>query len=476
MNSFETLGLWWLPDTPDIKISGTLSFSPDTGGNLSLFGSLNKSDQFGLNHERITIHGISQSGKEYTLLKCLNTSSSFNLPGIPTYEYNITTILEGNHFLDEEEIKFDSFRIYFSNLEDWLNQKILFFTQTIEPETNKQRYTVEYEPEQLPQHSIEGMGTIKFLYNHHSHYDPVHVIHNFSATTEFFVEFTPDSPASLEKILNYYSYHFCNFLSLAIQKPSYPLRFVGYISSHTKQIEDKQYPIPIEIFQDLIYCIKEQKRVQPYNLLFSFREIHQNFSDYYKNWVNFSEIHKPSVDLFFSLQHHDRIYLEDSFQKIIQALEAYHRRSPDYQKDFCSPEEFESLKATFLDCIPEDTPDDFKNSMKTKISYFYQYSLQRRLKEILKTCKNDYGPIILEIFGNIPEWAYNVANRRDHFTHHEQDEELDHRELFLWIIQGKLLFHIIFLREIGFDKEFIIQKIKSDDLYKQLKRGGGFIG
>ncbi len=39
-DSFEARGGWWLPERPDHKIPGILTFSPQSGGELSLLGNL----------------------------------------------------------------------------------------------------------------------------------------------------------------------------------------------------------------------------------------------------------------------------------------------------------------------------------------------------------------------------------------------------------------------------------------------------
>jgi hypothetical protein len=40
VDRFEAQGEWWLPDRPERRVSGTLSFDPDSGSTLSLIGSL----------------------------------------------------------------------------------------------------------------------------------------------------------------------------------------------------------------------------------------------------------------------------------------------------------------------------------------------------------------------------------------------------------------------------------------------------
>jgi len=39
IEKFEYKGIWWLPDKPKERISGTLKFTPDEGAILDLIGS-----------------------------------------------------------------------------------------------------------------------------------------------------------------------------------------------------------------------------------------------------------------------------------------------------------------------------------------------------------------------------------------------------------------------------------------------------
>jgi hypothetical protein len=75
MESFEEDGYWWQPENPEKRIAGRLSFNPDTGGQLSLLDDFDGIERLGKMGDQITIHGISESGKKYSLFECWKNSS-----------------------------------------------------------------------------------------------------------------------------------------------------------------------------------------------------------------------------------------------------------------------------------------------------------------------------------------------------------------------------------------------------------------
>ncbi len=469
MESFEEDGYWWQPENPEKRIAGRLSFNPDTGGQLSLLDDFDGIERLGKMGDQITIHGISESGKKYSLFECWKNSSSLGSLDFRPSGYLVTTIIKGHFFQNLEDIRFDSFNIYFSNLGDWLGQEILFVTYTQNIDTSSMSYSLEYKPEQLPEYYIPHVGKVEFHFDHKTNSEPFPVIHDFTAKTEFYVKFTPESPASYDDILNRYSSDFCNFLTLALQNPSNPNKITGYINSIKMELGEKSYPIPIEIYQDLSYLKPEKKRIHPHDLLFTYRKIQTDFSEYYQNWIGLSRAIKPSIDLYFSTQYRKSLYLEDSFQKVIQAIEVYHRRSEKYRGEFCTKEEYEPLLQSFLDQIPVTIDADFRNSLKNKLSYNYQYSLRKRIQDLLVSCVDEYGGVISDLYEKPSDWAKKVADRRNFLTHRERDQEIDYPELYLWMLQSSLLLQILFYREIGFDKESIIEMIKRNKLLEEIR-------
>jgi hypothetical protein len=96
IEEFEYKGRWWLPDDPEEKIDGTLSFTPGEGAVLDLIGSFEniKSTNYkgsitkkvwaGKPFEPEIVLGTSSDGKNITLHKCFVTNGSDSSSGFPT--------------------------------------------------------------------------------------------------------------------------------------------------------------------------------------------------------------------------------------------------------------------------------------------------------------------------------------------------------------------------------------------------------
>jgi ApeA N-terminal domain 1 len=73
----------------------------------------------------------------------------------------------------------------------------------------------------------------------------------------------------------------------------------------------------------------------------------------------------------------DRLYLEQRFLNIAQAVESYHRRRSD-KKDL-SEEDHEKR----LEKILAGTPQEYKKWLSDKLKYSNELSLRQRLKDLL---------------------------------------------------------------------------------------------
>jgi hypothetical protein len=122
MQRFEYDGIWWLPDKSDLKVSGTLTFSPDEGATLDLIGSFRDQLDFKKLSQPDIILGISANGKRITLNRCIETSSSASYPvGFQTSRFLAQMIFVGAHFQRLADIKFRNISIHYAHLDAWTN-------------------------------------------------------------------------------------------------------------------------------------------------------------------------------------------------------------------------------------------------------------------------------------------------------------------------------------------------------------------
>jgi len=94
---------------------------------------------------------------------------------------------------------------------------------------------------------------------------------------------------------------------------------------------------------------------------------------------------------------------------------------------------------------------DFRNSLRKKLEYGYEYSLRTRLKELL----NEYGSEFLGLFVNKkkPEFINDVVSTRNWLTHFDENDReeavTDNEELAYISGRLEILLTILLLNYIG---------------------------
>jgi hypothetical protein len=127
MESFECNGYWWIPNTPEKKVYGTLKFVPRDGAILELMGFFDqkissKEKQSGTSFENIEIIlGLSSEGKEITLHTCFNIQNTQLIgKGISKSKFVVSFVFLGFHFERKEDIEFKSVFVNYHLLDEWV--------------------------------------------------------------------------------------------------------------------------------------------------------------------------------------------------------------------------------------------------------------------------------------------------------------------------------------------------------------------
>ena len=148
MDSIQKDGLFWLPHNPEKDVGGRLTFSPQDGLELHLFGSLRSNPNSRLHSSLpLLIHGVTKS-TPITLSNCLlkTASESIGSGGLTVISetYRPGLVLDGEHFQDIDALKFDEAYIGLFNLNQWIWRNGV----TLDSDGNGER--IDYSPpEQL---------------------------------------------------------------------------------------------------------------------------------------------------------------------------------------------------------------------------------------------------------------------------------------------------------------------------------------
>ncbi len=127
MEEFDYWGECWLPEKPERRLGGRLSFSHERGLSLSLVGCLGHDPENDSEDEHAIVHGQAADAGSVTLRRCWHRGRSKSCsPGSPVLviaNYEARTAFLGAHFHSAEEMRFREAEVGYSHLIDWVEPR-----------------------------------------------------------------------------------------------------------------------------------------------------------------------------------------------------------------------------------------------------------------------------------------------------------------------------------------------------------------
>jgi hypothetical protein len=392
MEEFEYEGIWWLPENTENPLHGSLKYSPEGGANLEVHGSLITSAEPNAKNKPIKaidddfllrptiILGKTINGKAVTLYKCIQTSLTQHFPGLAVSQFTVYYVFVGCHFIKEDDIVFKSLLIDYSNLDDWSHVSGFKEKTEIDHDERLKKLEITYESPRVTEVSVNKYRvSISFSLDYKSK-----VYHEYNLKQKTIIKMASDTIIHFNSFISEIAAHIQNFLCLAIGNAIYPNNIIGISDARVTKFNDgKTIFNPIDIFYKLGRFSRLPLRVDVLEMLFYFEDIMNDFKLYLNNWINKAEILQPVYDLYFGILYNPSLYLNYQFLSLVQALESYHRRR--FDSKYTSDDDFDPIREIFINAIPKDINADFRDSLKNKFKYLHEYSLKKRLGEIL--CK-----------------------------------------------------------------------------------------
>lgn len=464
MEEFEYAGIWWLPEDPDNTISGTLKFDPTRGSNLKLIGSFKENKDFNTFLAPNIILGITSDGKRITLYKCRESGSQMGIPGFLSSFFVAQVIFVGHHFEREEDIVFDSLSLTYFHLEEWTRITGIKVSVITDSNSKFEELEISYI------HPKDVKATI----------DDFHISIDFSLNLSgdrikkcvleqtTIIKIEPHKQIHFNHYRKNICYHIQNFLSLAIGEAVYPLTIKGKTEAcKMKTTDNKIIYNNISIFYSMKRSAGKSKTLYPDDIFFLFEDISDDFEKYLNKWFAKSEILSPVYDLYFGTLYNPSMYLEHQFLSLIQALESYHRRV--YGGKYLSDSDYIQIYEDLIKAIPKEIDNNFRESLKQKLRHHNEFSLRKRLNEILKIC----GDVISLLICDKKEFVNDLVDTRNFLVHYDRDLEKrvkKNEELLDIVLKMKFILQICFLIELGMPMNKMRDLISRNKGYQQLAK------
>jgi len=469
---FEFTGLWREP-TGEINLTGTLKFTPNQGGRLTLVGTFKNITvgDFNVNGDKTDfndfsrqiknnpefedkkfikiLHGLTIEGKRITLYNCLESDCTFSLfNGNPVWKtvFWVQTVVIGDLYTKElDQINIKSVTIEQSFIGKWMNSFIIgrcpdFGKGELYLGTSfkEQRYCINNDLE-IVNTTIAKINESSISGN----------INNISIERKSFFNIAFSDPRTWKEYYEIVIMLRNLFFLLTHQSISIlSITFTSF-DSFMRHKGNLIYP---EMEVHFAFAVSQDFSSKLQNdFLIKYHEI-LNFDQIIKEWFsNYNEL-KPIYELLFNSMANKNMYLYHSFLSMIQALESLHRiKFPDNKS------------------IPEDQFTDLKNKINgleltedqmhlitSKLDYANELNLRKRLNHILSTELNEMK--LFKSKKSINNFVSKVVNTRNYLTHYDKSlKSKTASEPTLREITDKLQLIIYFwlLTLLGFNQQFL---------------------
>jgi hypothetical protein len=465
-------GYWCLPNTPENEIFGQFTFIPGKSLAVNLQGELSAPPDFPrfrpvFSEPSLIIGNETNQGREVTLYKCQQTGAIGFVPQKTSFIAKAAFL--GVHFNREEDVKFRSISIRFSNLEKWANKRPI---ETEFLENNFSKLNIHYESPSTVKAVINDLE-VRIVFIGPS----VSGVGNnkVSISYETRVEIVFQNEKPFEDCLTII-HRIQNFFGLAMGVPTFPISVRGLSDSNkTEIINGKSFSIPIDIYYSAASWPEALNESYEYNMLFTLPAIEDNFEVYIRNWIDNFDLLAPSINLYFSVLYNPHSFAEVKFLSLAQAIETYHRRvfGGKYQSD----KEYQSdIFMRLVAALPKVTDKDFLRSLKNRIHYGNEYSFRTRVREVVESVKEELPFAFVQSSKDRQTFITKVVDTRNYWTHYSTelaDKASQSAEERLRLTTSlQLLLEVRFLKELGFDSPTIKNLIQRSDRYKLLKNRG----
>src|SRR5437870_5645114 len=415
-------GFWWLPSSPETQLVGTITFAPRSGLKLDLVGSLIAVEKTPVSWGNFNVWGITVRGKPVSLIKAYQSSLQTHMPGSPTSRIEASRGIIGGHYQSIEDVAVHTLNVEFDYLTAWAGQTGI---SQVHDNQNKSSQIVVAPPSSIALGDFNGIQIELVPWVNHSFSREKVTLQDRcglrlkSEHARSFLDFEPLISS------------FRTLLTFAVGEPAHTGRVVGHTEDKITEIQGSPLWREVEIIREL-KVLSTKRKIQSENMLFTLRDSLPTPASASDRFRGTEQKLKAVFDLFFPTYFYPDMAPPQQFLNLVHATEAFHRATVggQYQDD----QQYENgLKKRLQKALPADLPEEFRQSLDTKFKFLHQYSLRKRLRDILRKFESLVAPYIPDrgVF------VESVAEARNSLVHASADRLLPNY-IELWKLAQQL--------------------------------------
>lgn len=410
LENLEIKGFWWKNEEPDNQFAGTFRYSPAAGAALEASEITEDLTSLQRLPDSATILGVDTSGRRITLHDCFVRRRKSGFTRISVTEYHVRIAIIGIHVTNFDTVPLSEIIADISYLKDWSG--ISGFKGNITHQTRNGKrflngFNIEYrKPTPISFRSVDG--TLLTIGSNVSF--SLDFVRKPSLNERVVAVFRPKKPSTFDLIYNKVVI-FQDFLSLAINKRC-TIQELKVVPAFT---DDQDAPRVGIYFHQAVEPVPEQKGFV-HDALFRYHHVKDNLERFFRRWERKFQLAESSFHLYFASFQRAGLFLDQKFMNYVQALESFHRIvfGGAYE---ARDSYFKRTYSKLVDAIPACIEHDYKQSLKQKMKYLNEYSLRKRMKDLLS------GFIYLLDNQSLSENEFieSVVNTRNYHTHLDPD-------------------------------------------------------
>ncbi|MFF7825088.1 HEPN domain-containing protein [Streptomyces rochei] len=400
MEAFESDGLFWLPENPDVEVAGRLHFDPTAGVKLSLIGTLREDDLFSsLNSgtSESAIYGV--AGKRYiTMMDCDRIGHRIESPGIPREDYTCSFLLAGSSLVKTDGQRFSKAFVRFTHLFDWVDKPAVSREMVIDKETGHlTKAVLTFTPPSEDEHqaadtkvSITSAWTIPG-----SQKDP-------GFTQDYAVNLSYDSPADFDRVRGDIS-----VMQDLISATSNTAVLLTRFSVRFTETDEEGGEVPrlVQVYaqQSAELSTPSAKHREPLLRLDDIGGVSAMC-----RWLDFNRSRKIVLGQLLASTYR-KMYVENRFFNAVSAAETLHRMEfPNYVSPVNEYKQFKRM-------LVRHVPKKYRSWLSQQLAFSNEPRLRVRLAELAEFAR------ISQVFGcDAEKWAKAVTDARNRMVHHDK--------------------------------------------------------
>lgn len=197
------------------------------------------------------------------------------------------------------------------------------------------------------------------------------------------------------------------FLTLLVNRPV----FVDKVYFHPKDGED---PHAVSLLKSNPGAEEAERKLLSPNMLVSYSDIHDQFQQVISKWYKLEDTLGDVLNLYFATIFVPGLYLHQTFLFLAQALEVYHRTSPNFENQVQPKADFKARKKRIIEKVPAE-----KDWLNEKLGHANEKTLAQRLDELIASHQNTVDRFI----DDTKAFSTLIRHTRNHYTHYGTSEE-----------------------------------------------------